>query len=74
MRYPSKDFHGMNTEEARNAFHTFISKYILDEEEAWCELITGQGPVKDAILEEIDDLGIEYTIIASNLGRIMIVV
>jgi len=74
MKYPNKDFHGLTVEEAVGEFHSFISPYLLSERETWCSIVTGQGPLQKALLEEIDSLDLTYNIKSVNLGEIKILV
>lgn len=73
MRRPYLDLHGYTLEDALKEFHLFIGQYMINGDAEYIEIITGNGIIKEHVIKELDQLGLEYSIRAHNLGRILVV-
>lgn len=72
MDCPKIDLHGMTVDEALTQFHVFIGHYLINDNADFLEIITGDGPIRRKVEEELDSLELNYTINAYNLGRILV--
>ncbi len=72
MRVPSIDLHGLTVDEALTQFHTFLGHYMINDDADYIEIITGNGTIKQRVIEELDELELDYIIQAHNLGKIVV--
>jgi hypothetical protein len=73
MRVPYIDLHGYTIDEAVTQFHVFVGHHLINDEADYIEIITGNGIIKERIIEELDSMELEYVISVYNLGKITVV-
>jgi len=74
MQYPKIDLHGYTVEEAMTQFHLFIGHHMVHWDTDYVEIITGNGIIKERVIEELDSLEMDWMIQAHNLGRIIVTI
>jgi len=66
------DFHGLTIEEAKQRIDSFVDQARMSSKSQDIEIITGNGPLKWAMIEYCRDCGLECSVSWNNGGVILL--